>query len=194
MRVRWNESTMQSKRLRRDAPWLCLAACLCVLGLAALLEEHKIFAQASPVPSTSTGQIGISPEEPVAPPQPIIVKVPAPGEANSNPAGTSPRQSPKAGADAGQDAGSSGSQRVRLAGSPDADSGGEQEAQAPKAAMPAVPDPDPNNPVAVQSASLLKMAYDLKSEVDKTTKDTLSVTVVRRAAEIEQLARKMRAK
>jgi hypothetical protein len=80
---------------------------------------------------------------------------------------------------------------VRLNGSQDAD---DQDGQAAKVEMPPIPAPDPNNPVAVQSANLLKMAYDLKSEVDKTTKDTLSVTVVRRAAEIEQLARKMRAK
>ena len=47
-------------------------------------------------------------------------------------------------------------------------------------------------PVAAQCASLLKMATDLKAEVDKTTKDQLSVTVVRRAGEIEQLARTVR--
>jgi hypothetical protein len=60
--------------------------------------------------------------------------------------------------------------------------------------MQDVPEPDPNNPVAVQTANLLKMAYSLKSEVDKTTKDTLSVAVVRKAAEIEQMARKLRSK
>jgi hypothetical protein len=41
-------------------------------------------------------------------------------------------------------------------------------------------------------ASLLKLANGLKAEVDKTTKDTLSVTVIRKAGEIEQLARKMK--
>jgi hypothetical protein len=46
--------------------------------------------------------------------------------------------------------------------------------------------------VASECADLLKMAEDLKTEVDKTTKDTLSVTVVRKASEIEQLARKVR--
>ena len=49
MRVQWNESTMKSKRLRRNAPWLCLATCICVLGLTARLEERKTFAQASPL-------------------------------------------------------------------------------------------------------------------------------------------------
>jgi hypothetical protein len=46
--------------------------------------------------------------------------------------------------------------------------------------------------VAVDCASLLKLATDLKAEVDKTTKDELSVGAVRKAGEIEQLARKVR--
>jgi len=36
------------------------------------------------------------------------------------------------------------------------------------------------------------MANDLKTEVDKSTKDMLSVTVVRKADEIEKLAHKVR--
>jgi hypothetical protein len=121
--------------------------------MTARLGEHKTYAQESQLPSTSTGQLGISPEEPVAPPQPIIVHTPAPVANNA------------------------------------------RRAPAPvKIEMPPIPEPDPNNPVAVQSANLLKLAYNLKTEVDKTTKDTLSVTVVRQAGEIEQLARKMRAK
>jgi hypothetical protein len=46
--------------------------------------------------------------------------------------------------------------------------------------------------VASEAADLLKMATALKAEVDKTTKDTLSLTVVRKAGEIEQLAHKVR--
>jgi hypothetical protein len=46
--------------------------------------------------------------------------------------------------------------------------------------------------VAGEASALLKMATALKSEVDKTTKDTLSVAVVRKADEIEQLAHKVR--
>jgi hypothetical protein len=45
---------------------------------------------------------------------------------------------------------------------------------------------------AGEAADLLEMATALKAEVDKSTKDTLSVTVVRRAGEIEQLAHKAR--
>jgi hypothetical protein len=46
--------------------------------------------------------------------------------------------------------------------------------------------------VATDCASLLKMATDLKAEIAKTTKDELSIPVVRKAGEIEQLARKVR--
>jgi type VI protein secretion system component VasF len=46
--------------------------------------------------------------------------------------------------------------------------------------------------VAKQCADLLKMATELKSAVDKTSSSTLSVTVVRKAGEIEQLAHKVR--
>jgi hypothetical protein len=46
--------------------------------------------------------------------------------------------------------------------------------------------------VAKQCADLLKMATDLKAAVDKSSAGTLSVTVVRKADEIEQLAHKVR--
>lgn len=46
--------------------------------------------------------------------------------------------------------------------------------------------------VADEAADLLKMATDLKAAVDKTTKDTLSVGVIRKAGQIEQLAHKVR--
>jgi hypothetical protein len=38
------------------------------------------------------------------------------------------------------------------------------------------------------SAHLLKLANELKTEVDKTDKDTLSISVIRKADEIERLA------
>lgn len=46
--------------------------------------------------------------------------------------------------------------------------------------------------VAAQCASLLQMATNLKAEVDKTTKDVLSMDVVREAGQIEETAKKMR--
>jgi len=42
--------------------------------------------------------------------------------------------------------------------------------------------------IADESARLLALATDLKTEVDKTDKDTLSIAVVRKAGEIERLA------
>jgi hypothetical protein len=62
------------------------------------------------------------------------------------------------------------------------------------------PTPPPGNPpeeagkqeITSECADLLKMAQDLKAEVDKSTKDTLSVPVVRKASEIEQLAHRVR--
>lgn len=48
--------------------------------------------------------------------------------------------------------------------------------------------------IADDSARLLKLATDLKVEVDKTTKDMLSLTVIRKADEIERLAHNMKEK
>jgi len=44
------------------------------------------------------------------------------------------------------------------------------------------------------SAKLLKLATELKSEVDKTTKDTLSLGVIHKADEIEKLAHSVKEK
>jgi hypothetical protein len=48
--------------------------------------------------------------------------------------------------------------------------------------------------IADDSARLLKLATDLKTEVDKTSKDTLSLGVIRKAEEIEKLARSVKEK
>ena len=44
-----------------------------------------------------------------------------------------------------------------------------------------------------QCANLLKLATDLKTEVDKSNQDMLSLAVVRKASEIERVAHKVRA-
>jgi hypothetical protein len=44
------------------------------------------------------------------------------------------------------------------------------------------------------NAKLLKLATDLKNEVDKTNLDTLSITIIRKADEIEKLAHSVRLK
>ncbi|MGA3345017.1 MAG: hypothetical protein ABSC76_09140 [Terracidiphilus sp.] len=48
--------------------------------------------------------------------------------------------------------------------------------------------------MADESALLLKLATDLKNEVDKTDKDTLSLSVIRKAETIEKLAHDVKEK
>jgi hypothetical protein len=48
--------------------------------------------------------------------------------------------------------------------------------------------------IADESAKLLKLATELKTEVDKTNKDTLSLNVIRKADEIERLAHDVKEK
>jgi hypothetical protein len=48
--------------------------------------------------------------------------------------------------------------------------------------------------IAEDSGKLLKLATELKAEVDKTTKDTLSLMVIRKADEIERLAHSVKEK
>jgi hypothetical protein len=45
-----------------------------------------------------------------------------------------------------------------------------------------------------ESAKLLELAADLKLEMDKTSKDALSLTVIRKANEIEKLAKDVKEK
>lgn len=48
--------------------------------------------------------------------------------------------------------------------------------------------------ISAESVKLLKLATELKAEVDKTDKDTLSVGVVHKADEIEKLAHSLKEK
>ncbi len=48
--------------------------------------------------------------------------------------------------------------------------------------------------ISADSAKLLKLATELKAEVEKTNKDTLSISVIRKADEIEKLAHSVKAK
>jgi hypothetical protein len=48
--------------------------------------------------------------------------------------------------------------------------------------------------LADDSARLLTLAMSLKAEVDKTSKDTLSINVIRKADEIEKLAHNVKEK
>jgi hypothetical protein len=47
---------------------------------------------------------------------------------------------------------------------------------------------EPKKQIVDDSARLLKLATDLKAEVDKTTEDTLSLAVIRKADALEKLA------
>jgi hypothetical protein len=59
----------------------------------------------------------------------------------------------------------------------------------------ASPDTEPTrHQIADDSANLLKLANRLKDEVDNTTADTLSITAIRDARQIEKLAHEMRTK
>jgi hypothetical protein len=49
------------------------------------------------------------------------------------------------------------------------------------------------NQLAVDTAKLLQLANELKAEMDKSSKDTLSLSVIKKADEVEKLARKVRA-
>lgn len=46
--------------------------------------------------------------------------------------------------------------------------------------------------IAADSAKLFQLANELKAEMDKSTKDTLSLSVMKKAEEVEKLARKVR--
>ena len=48
--------------------------------------------------------------------------------------------------------------------------------------------------IADESALLLKLATDLKTEVDKTNEDTLSLNVIRKAEMVEKLAHDVKEK
>lgn len=72
-------------------------------------------------------------------------------------------------------------------------------AQTASVAEPEKPDASSAKPqtpqqkqLAEDTAKLLQLANELKTEMDKSTKDTLSLTVIKKADEVEKLARKVR--
>lgn len=62
-----------------------------------------------------------------------------------------------------------------------------------QAAKGAVPDSSAD-PMKTESAQLLKLATELKAEIDKTNQNVLSIAVIRKADEIEHMARGMKDK
>jgi len=77
---------------------------------------------------------------------------------------------------------------------PDANDRMEMQQQQSKQQDYAAANAERKKQIAEDSARLLKLATDLKSEVDKTTKDTLSLGVIRKADEIEKLAHSVKEK
>jgi hypothetical protein len=69
----------------------------------------------------------------------------------------------------------------------------EQAIGQPEVAVALVP-VKPVKPIVLQTATLLRLATDLKAEMDKTRKDELSIAVVRKASQIEHLAHEVRTK
>lgn len=82
-----------------------------------------------------------------------------------------------------------------------------QPLQSPAAAAPSDPGARQSEPqtsgaasagqkkhTVVETENLVKMAEELKAEVDKTTQNTLSLPVIRKAAEIERTAHAVREK
>jgi hypothetical protein len=63
-----------------------------------------------------------------------------------------------------------------------------------KAQKGTVGDSDRKKQIADESAELLAMALALKAEVDKTSKDTLSLNVIKKADQIERLAKMVKDK
>ena len=61
-----------------------------------------------------------------------------------------------------------------------------------KPAVASSPAQQRKDQLAADAARLDQLAKELKIEMDKSTKDTLSMTVLKKAAEIEKLARKVR--
>ena len=150
----------------RRAGWLCGAASLVILALLAGVGLHLACAQ-----QASDSLPAIDPPKAAAktpPSQAQQVTQPEPQPASfSLPAIDPPRTSA----------------RTALT-----DQQQETNSEEPSASAA-----DPNQPEAAREcANLLRMATDLKAAVDKTTQDTLSVTVVRKANQIEEFARKVR--
>jgi len=68
-----------------------------------------------------------------------------------------------------------------------------QQSPARQSQMPAAdPKQQRHEQLMADTAKLLELASELKAEVDKSTKDTLSIPVVKKADEIGKLAKKVR--
>lgn len=78
--------------------------------------------------------------------------------------------------------------------SPDSKTGSANPAKLTRQEKAAAVDTERKKAITDGSTQLLSMALALKAEVDKTTKDTLSINVIRKADEIEKLAHNVKEK
>jgi hypothetical protein len=62
----------------------------------------------------------------------------------------------------------------------------------PDTAKPPAPQTPQQKQLADDTEKLLVLANELKAEMDKSTKDTLSLSVIKKAEAVEKLARKVR--
>jgi len=60
------------------------------------------------------------------------------------------------------------------------------------ASKPTTPQTPRQKQLANDTAKLLTLANELKAELDKSSKDTLSVSVIKKAEQVEKLAHKVR--
>lgn len=173
---------------------------LCALLVLAVLAGSRAGAQSTPAQETPSTPAQQTPSTPV-PPAPAQ---PAPDQATptSDQAAPAPDQAtPTPGSpDAVQPAADSqtspapvAQDTAATATQPVAPAVAATTPAAPRMAYPGMtPEERSKQEVAQECADLLKLATDLKSQVDKARKDELSVSVVRKATEIEQMAHKVR--
>ncbi|AXC14344.1 hypothetical protein ACPOL_5088 [Acidisarcina polymorpha] len=85
--------------------------------------------------------------------------------------------------------------RVGEAPAPSVSSAQPTAVKSPDATTPApAPAPDPRQAQLIaDSQKLLKLSQELKLEVDKSNKDTLSLAVIKKAEEVEKLAKTLKA-
>jgi type VI protein secretion system component VasF len=166
---RSGEAASFAGRVRKRTGWLCGLAAIAVLVLAVGLGLLRVHAQqsASSLPAIDPPKTAAKTAAASPPDQPNSQ---AQQTSFSLPAIDPPRTDAK----------------------PAANSEQQNKEQDPGDKQPAAATAQGQGDAARECADLLKMATDLKAAVDKSSKDTLSVTVVRKADEIEQYAHKVR--
>jgi hypothetical protein len=187
MMIRGIGARILARRFRPGAAWLGILAVLVLLA-ATGVGLHHVHAQSTP--------------QPADPQSSAAAAEPQPGAAAGDPQSGATAADPQSGAAAGdpQSGATAADPQPEAAAADNPDTSPKNPASDAAASLAAEqPKPVDKSPgqqrkleVANECANLLKMATDLKAEVNKTTKDELSLAVVRKAGELEQFARKVR--